>query len=637
MFKKTVILLSTIVLTFAFVTYQPKKVDAAASTVVSFAAKQALKAATKSAVADTVGSLALKTVSKEVAENYVKKEGLNLVVLEGGKKAMVKTTMNQTEKVALKKEIDNVIDLKIYGNSPGWVKFIDWFVGVGAVVLVGQVLYAAVTGEMSDFISEIFNEAMRNLGWLLPAVPLGPNGEIPGDDPVRIPNDTPVSNPNHPTNPTPIPEYSKSIHFRDATSTGTSVPSLIMRFKTPIDYNGMVISYETTHDAIYPETRFIFPQYLYMNTPTDTGWVDRLPFYSNATNELSIRSKSLYSFKEHIPWDNAYLTVKYGAMTLISNKKQSSSINYETITMPNGFSLGKYNKFVYQRNFYDMETRNIISRLIIYNTVLSVPTVYVEVVKPFDGSTVIPTKQDVSGFNFRFVYNTTSSISLNPIDIKIGAHSSMDLALKPSFLPTPVINPSSMKVPMISPETGKIAWPQKTILPDGYTYNPETQEILDPVGNPVTNPETIPELNPDPVIETTPDGEQVIDGVPTGQPAPDPVTPPSGGGGSEVTSGDPKDIEWEKLKAIPAVLTKKFPFSLPWDAKRFMEGVFGDIPPESEDIKFEIDELAGVHFGLEITIPPFFDSFFNFARTATVILFDMGLIYALYRLLGGAS
>lgn len=636
MLKRLLLVITTITVLFAFVTYQPKKVDAAAGTVVSFAAKQALKAATKSAVADTVGSLALKTVSKEVAENYVKKEGLNLVVLEGGKKAMVKTTMNQTEKVALKKEIDNVIDLKIYGNSPGWVKFLDWFIGVGAVVLVGQVLYAAVTGEMTDFISEIFNEAMRNLGWLLPAVPLGPNGEIPGDDPVRIPNDTPVSNPNHPTNPTPLPQYSKSIHYRDSTSTGTTVPNLLMRFETPIDYNGMVLSYETMHDSIYPETRFLFPNYMYMNVPSDTGWVERLPFFNNGSRTMTFYSNSQYSFKEQIPWDNAYLTLKYGNTTLINNQLKSSSDTKLEVLMPTGFELRKYNKFVYQRSFYDMETRNIISRLIIYNTVLSVPAIYLEVVKPFDGSTIIPSKKEVLSMYYRFVYNTTSSISLNPIDIKIGAHSSMDLALKPSYMPTPVINPSSIKVPMISPETGKIAWPQKTILPDGYIYNPKTQEILDPVGNPVTNPETIPELNPDPVIETTPDGEQVIDGVPTGQPAPVPVSPPSGGGGSEVTGGDPKDINWNKLKAVPAIFTKKFPFSLPWDAKRFIDGVLGGVP-QAKDIVVKLDEIGGVHIGMNITLPDFFDTFFSFTRTMTLIIFDIGLIFGLYRLLGGAS
>ena len=629
MFKKIMILLSTIVLTFAFVTHQPKKVDAAASTVVSFAAKQALKAATKSAVADTVGSLALKTVSKDVAEKYVKKEGLNLVVLEGGKKAMVKTTMNQTEKVALKKEIDNVIDLKIYGNAPGWVKFIDWFVGVGAVVLVGQVLYAAVTGEMSGFISEIFNEAMTNLGWITPAVPLGDNGAVPGKDPVKIPNDAPVVEPDHPTNPVPMPDYTRYVTYRSATTSNTRLP--VIKMKVPpeeyVDYNGMVWSAEVMHDTVYPDTSFPTPVYTRVNNEYNL----RPPVHFS-----SIRNAKQVAFNSYSYTNIAgrYMTIKLGDQYLMKDHYQGSSTF--SFDLPSTFDGRKYNKIIAQNEYYDLDSRTIISRIIMLNTSFTVPTLSIMVTLPFSGNTVIPAKKPVTEIDFEF-WNSSTSMSLNPLTVRLGIHTSMEMALDVPYLPTPKIGTGEIKVPMISPETGKIAWPQKTILPDGYTYNPETQEILDPVGNPVTNPETIPELNPDPVIETTPDGEQVIDGVPTGQPAPEPVSPPTGGGGGDpITTGDPKEINWAKLKGVPMILTKKFPFSLPWDAQRFMQGVFGDVP-QAEEINFKIDKLAGIHFGLDIKIPPYFDSFFDFSRQATVILFDIGLIYALYRLLGGAS
>lgn len=632
MFKKIVILLSTIVLTFAFVTHQPKKVDAAASTVVSFAAKQALKAATKSAVADTVGSLALKTASKEVAEKYVKKEGLNLVVLEGGKKAMVKTTMNQTEKIALKKEIDNVIDLKVYGNAPGWVKFIDWFIGVGAVVLLGEVLYAKVTGDFTGFISEILNQAMSNLGWIVPAVQLGPNGEIPGDDPVRIPEDSPYVEPDHPTNPIPVPDYSRYVTYRSATSTGTSLPTVTLNVPTSeyVDMNGFVWSAEVQHDVVYPDTSFPTPFSILTNGTSNSP----VNFSYLKSERLLQMGWSATGFRGSFPVKETYLTVKLGSDYLINNEYVTSSL--KSITLPTTFDHKKYNKIISQNNYYDMNLRTVVSRFIMLNTSFNVPTLSVMSVKPFTGSTVLPSQSPLDNISYKF-FSTSSSISLNPVTIRLGIHTSMEMALDVPYLPAPQIGTSDIRVPMISPQTGDIAWPQKSIFPDGYTYNPETQEILDPVGNPVTNPETIPELNPDPVIETAPNGEQVIDGVPTGQPAPEPVSPPTGGGGGDpITTGDPKEINWAKLKGVPMILTKKFPFSLPWDAQRFMQGVFGDVP-QAEEINFKIDKLAGIHFGLDIKIPPYFDSFFDFSRQATVILFDIGLIYALYRLLGGAS
>lgn len=627
MLKRLLLVITTITVLFAFVTYQPKKVDAAAGTVVSFAAKQALKAATKSAVADTVGSLALKTVSKEVAENYVKKEGLNLVVLEGGKKAMVKTTMNQTEKIALKKEIDNVIDLKIYGNSPGWVKFLDWFIGVGAVVLVGQVLYAAVTGEMSAFISEIFNEAMTNLGWITPAVPLGDNGAVPGKDPVKIPNDSPVVEPDHPTNPVPMPDYTRYVTYKAGTSSSTTIPNITLKVPTSeyVDFSGFVWSAEVMHETVYPDTQFPIPIRVSVN---DMSNVPPL-----AINDLRGSRRVVFNDYTYTKVMNRYMTIKLGDQYLMKDVYNTSrNFSYQ---LPSSFDATKYNKIISQNEFFDMESRTIVSRFILLNTSFNVPTLSIMVTSPFTGNTVMPSKNPVTKLTYSF-YTSSSSLNINPLRIRLGIHTSMEMALDVPYLPTPQIGTGDIKVPMISPKTGKIAWPQKTILPDGYTYNPQTQEILDPVGNPVTNPETIPELNPDPVIETTPDGEQVIDGVPTGQPAPDPVSPPSGGGGSEVTGGDPKDINWDKLKAVPAIFTKKFPFSLPWDAKRFIDGVLGGVP-QAKDIVVKLDEIGGVHIGMNITLPDFFDAFFSFTRTMTLIIFDIGLIFGLYRLLGGAS
>lgn len=626
MLKRLLLVITTITVLFAFVTYQPKKVDAAASTVVSFAAKQALKAATKSAVNDTVGSLALKIASKEVAENYVKKEGLNLVVLEGGKKAMVKTTMNQTEKVALKKEIDNVIDMKIYGNAPGWVKFIDWFVGVGAVVLVGQVLYAAVTGEMSDFISEIFNEAMRNLGWLVPAVPLGHNGAVPGKDPVKIPNNSPVVEPDHPTNPIPMPDYSRYVTYKARTSSSTTLPNVTLNVPTSeyVDLSGFVWSAEVMHETVYPNTSFPLPIRVNVNDTIGSPL---------AMNDLWGSRRVNFYDSNYTKYINRYITIKLGDQYLMKDVYNTSrNFSYQ---LPNSFDVRKYNKMISQNEFFDMDARTIVSRFILLNTSFKVPTLSIMVTSPFSGNTVMPARNRVTKLTYSF-YPSDTSFNLNPVTIRLGIHTSMEMALDVPYLPTPEIGTGEIKVPMISPKTGKIAWPQKTILPDGYTYNPQTQEILDPVGNPVTNPETIPELNPDPVIKTTPDGEQVIDGVPTGQPAPDPVSPPSGGGGSEFTGGDPKDINWDKLKAVPAIFTKKFPFSLPWDAKRFIDGVLGGVP-QAKDIVVKLDEIGGVHIGMNITLPDFFDAFFSFTRTMTLIIFDIGLIFGLYRLLGGAS
>ena len=637
MFKKFLLVITTIVVLFSFVTYQPQKVDANGVTqITAFAAKKALQAATKSAVNDTVGSLALKVASKDLAEQYVKKEGLQLVVLEGGKKAMVKTTMTETQKIALKKEIDNVIDLKVYGNSPKWVKYLDWFVGVGAVVLVGQVLYATVTGDFSGFINEIFNEAMINLGWLTPAVQVGRNGEIPGKDPVSIPRDSPVAEPDHPTNPVPVPDYSRYVTYRSATSTGTTIPSVTLNVPSSeyVDVNGYVWSAEVQHDVVYPETGYPTPNGIFPNGSINVSPINFPRLRSSNVLEFGW---GVSSFRGSFHVKDTFVTVKLGSTYLVNNEYVTS--NLRSLSMPSTFDSSKYNKIISQNNYYDVNTRSLVSRFIMLNTSFNVPTLSVMSVKPFTGTTIIPDKNPLTRLRFDF-WQTTSSISLNPVTIRLGIHTSLDMALDVPYLPQPNIGMGDMRVPIISPQSGKVAWPQKTILPDGYTYNPDSQTITDPAGNPVTDPATIPQKNPDPVIETSPDGNTVIDGVPTTNPAPDPVPGvnpvPPGGTNPPITTGDPKEINWAKLKAVPMILTKKFPFSLPWDAKRFMEGVFGEVPA-AEEFSLKIDKLMGVDFNLNVTMPEYFDGWFAFSRTATVILFDIGLIYALYRLLGGAS
>lgn len=618
MLKRIMLLLTTFTVLFAFVTYQPKKVDANGVTqVVSFAAKQALRAATKSAVNDTVGSLALKTATKEVADQYVKKEGLNLVVLEGGKKVLAKTTMNQTEKVLLKKEIDNVIDIKIYGNSPKWVKFIDWFIGVGTVILIGEILTAAITGDFNDFISEIFNEAMTNLGWLVTPQKLT---DPSPDNPVNYPETT--------------PEY-------DYTTTAPS-------------YNNINISQTYTYNVNIDKREFFYfpvklPQPQYFDgsifyteiQPTSSNGLimndlrlNEVMHSGSTFNSLSLTVDE--ANPRSIKMNNARSLKIFKAGKLIFSESYSTAT---TKTMDLTAILGSsywgryYNRVIRQNRAYLPEANQTVSRLILQDTYLRQnPDIYMQIThnNGFDSTRIFD--------NYSFSYYSWLTPKAFPFQAKVGYFRDINLALTTDMLPLPKLNPTDVRIPIVS--HGKVYLPTPSMFPDGYVYNPNTQTITDPAGNPVTDPSTIPEKNPDPSLETSPDGELIVDGVPIGQPAPAPIpspgtTTPDGGGGS-ITTGDPKEINWAKLKAIPGIFTKKFPFSLPWDAKRFVDSVLGSIP-QAKDISVKLDEIGGMHIGMDITLPDFFDPFFDFSRIITLIIFDIGLIYGLYRLLGGAS
>jgi len=168
MLKRLMLLLTTFIVLFAFFTYQPKKVDAFVSTAAKFVAQQTLKAVTKTSVDTTINKMLVDEVLDEVKKNYAVKNGFKLIE-NGGQKVLVKSSLDSAEKKLLKDEIDDVIEKQVYGNAPKWVVYADWFVGVGAVIMVGQLLYATVTGDFGSYISDLITEAMTNLGWLTPA------------------------------------------------------------------------------------------------------------------------------------------------------------------------------------------------------------------------------------------------------------------------------------------------------------------------------------------------------------------------------------------------------------------------------------------------------------------------------------
>lgn len=616
MFKKFLLVITTIVVLFTFVTYQPQKAEAFAGTAVKFVAQQTLKAVTKVSIDSTFQKMLVKELLDETAENYAKKTGMK-VVEHGGQKLLVKSSMNETEKVLLKKEIDSVIDKKVYGNAPSWVKFVDWFIGVGAVVLFADALYATITGDFNGFLAEILTDAMRNLGWLETAVPKNPDGSDPSTNPIVHPSDSPIANPDRNI---PIPNYTRFVTLQDDSSSGKSYYSAQLNIADNdyADKNGYVSTFESMYQNVSDSTRFPMPTNLNDFSPFVIGQLQ--------SGYLTLNSPS-YIF----PVVGYNFTVRYGDTVLYDGVPTSSTFGIE---LPSGFDYHKYNKVIHQRQYFDGTSMRVYNRFLLISTLNRQPMLSAISSMPYTDKPSMPSQL----FSYKFTVSGSNVNHVeNPLTMRFGIHSNYKYALDVSSLPSPTIVPDEVVTPLLNTNTGKIAVPQKSILPEGYTYDPQDQVIKNPTGDVVQDPSTIPTFTPDPVLETTPDG-LVVDGTPVDVPVPPSgAEPPVDGGGSgDFTTGDPKEINWAKLKGVPMILTKKFPFSLPWDAKRFMEGVFGNIPA-ADEISFKIDSLMGIHFGLDITLPSYFDDWFDFARTATTILFDIGLIYALYRLLGGAS
>lgn len=102
--------------------------------------------------------------------------------------------------------------------------------------------------------------------------------------------------------------------------------------------------------------------------------------------------------------------------------------------------------------------------------------------------------------------------------------------------------------------------------------------------------------------------------------------------------GDTSKINWDRLKMAGSAFTTAFPFSIPWDIGRAFDAVFGsfedlrDMPEWHWTIRF-----AGHDYTIDFGIDDYFLSWFEIIRSVMLILFDVGLVYAVRKMLGGAS
>lgn len=95
-------------------------------------------------------------------------------------------------------------------------------------------------------------------------------------------------------------------------------------------------------------------------------------------------------------------------------------------------------------------------------------------------------------------------------------------------------------------------------------------------------------------------------------------------------------INWEPLKVTGTLFTTKFPFSLPWDILRTFQALLIDNPTLPKwDIKWH-DQILHKDFGFTIDLTGY-DRIFKIARNFILVAFNVGLIMATRKLVGGAS
>lgn len=172
------------------------------------------------------------------------------------------------------------------------------------------------------------------------------------------------------------------------------------------------------------------------------------------------------------------------------------------------------------------------------------------------------------------------------------------------------------------PETEIINNPDGTTTEKTIQHSDTTRKFYDPLTNKWTETTT----------RTTTTTETTLgpDGLPLG-PATVTVTtgPPT-----TVTTKPPTDdtgIDWQPLKKGATTITRKFPFSLPWD----LYNSFKQLDGSSWDGKIDINidtKLADFIFEIDLGM---FDAIRNIVKRIELLIFDVGLILATRKLMGG--
>lgn len=207
--------------------------------------------------------------------------------------------------------------------------------------------------------------------------------------------------------------------------------------------------------------------------------------------------------------------------------------------------------------------------------------------------------------------------------------------ITPVFIPSPDTMPE--EVPITIPDNLEVPFPWNEPFPEGPITEtpPLPEDNVNPVPNP--NPNTGTDLNPIPDTSPLPE--------PLPEPLPDEPLPPD----SEACKSPATDLlsffkdslignfacfNWTKLKMSGAFFTNKFPFSIPWDIGRALSATFGGLTPTDEIPSYQLKIFDWEH---ELTIPDYFAKWFKMIRVMLLVMFDIGLVWSVRKMLGGAS
>ena len=178
----------------------------------------------------------------------------------------------------------------------------------------------------------------------------------------------------------------------------------------------------------------------------------------------------------------------------------------------------------------------------------------------------------------------------------------------PEAIPTIVADPLPLKQTLPSTTIGSNGSEEVFIVPEGLTQE-QIQQQVQATPEIMTKPEEFLQENP----QNKPDeGEGELEGGPACS----------------------KDMDLAELEALGSTLSVTFPFSIPFDLLNAIDAVFGGVGNERPEFKYDFVYLDK-EYSWNIKLPEYFDTWKPFTDGLLVFIFDIGILYAIFRFTSG--
>lgn len=627
----------------------PQYADAAvASKAATLAAKQALKEVVKDAAVESVTNFALME-AMDIVNKYESKPGYKAVCLEGGsncsKPVQIKEMLTETDKANIAKQADTELEKLITPDGKGFTKFqkfLDWFAPVWLVSFGATALTYALDGDVRDLINEAAYNSLVSLGLVSPLTSLteaNPLGDYDFITPTKDGNTLDADG--NITAVTKIWGGSEKSTGGWATAPYGSKSDHVHAGSAVIDgkiTNLKIFMYNNTWFDIYKT-----PTNFYVRIPTNY-FVNNLP-----DPKLSIKYKNVLVHENLTGTTNgSYYDIQIPISSPIS-------IDFEKVRsvrnrLPYKIGDTYYTDALMYTPAGDKIEFQYSSKSLIYKDTGTQGgfNIYTDTSNAWQNVSAISTVHANSSWKKKIMVPTYEEVTTSGID-PMAYSSYEDGTGKVAVLP-----PSAMTYQ--EETTGEQVYKVPNATGDGSTFEktdgtpvPEDSVVTGPAPVVTKNPEGVPQYTPTPTPSSPTPSPQPLTPSPTPstpqEPHPGTETPPTNNPPPPVETTEPYFPEGENCseglkipKFLPLLntISETFPFSIPFDLYGGFEALFINMGKERPEFKFEFD-VMGKQQSWDIALPPMFDEWKKFTDSLLIFLFDIGIIWAIFRFTGGGK